>query len=82
MQIIPSHHHLEWRKHLAGRRDSLAWVSARSEEGRETSLRILGPPDQARVERVRRWGGKSVDLINLCVTSGGGEVHVFLSFTS
>jgi len=31
---------LEWRQHVAGRRDSPAWVSARSQEGRETSLRV------------------------------------------
>ena len=67
---------------MAGRRDSLAWVSARSEEGRETSLHISGTPEQAGAERARRWGGKNVDLINLCVASGGREVHAFLSFTS
>lgn len=73
---------LEWREHLAGRRDSLAWVSAGSEEGRETSLAVSGTPEQAREERAGRWGGRSVDLINLSVAGGGGEVHVFLSFTS
>lgn len=62
--------------------DSLAWVSARSEEGKETSLQVSGTPEQARAESARRWGGKSVDLINLCVAGGGGEVHAFLSFTS
>lgn len=66
---------------MAGRRDSLAWVSARSEEGRETSLDISGTPEQARAERAGRRGGKRVDLINLwCCWWGWGSSCVPLIY--